>query len=158
MKPLSVLVLCLLAIGASTVSGEAKRRKHYTSSSYLDSYQFPDQPRNGYYDQEESSGESYQDFMDRHYPTSNGGYGGSNGGYGSSNGGYGSSNGGYGGYNNFQIPSLAGGGSRFDLEEGSGKHVISLRYLTDHYGYFWPFENQKQKIACCFFLSYINLF
>ena len=43
MKLLSLVFWCLIA---STTSGEAKKRKHYTSSSYLDSYQFPDQPSN----------------------------------------------------------------------------------------------------------------
>ena len=97
MKLLTVFLLFLASM-ASMVSGEAKRRKHYTSSSYLDSYQFPDQPRNGYIEEpEESSGESYSDFMDRYYGSS------------------------YGGAPNYQIPSL-GGGSRFDYQpEGSGK-------------------------------------
>ena len=100
MKLLSLVFWCLIA---STTSGEAKKRKHYTSSSYLDSYQFPDQPsssnqhnNNGYLEtEEESSGESYSDFMDRYY--------------------------GQGGSNNYQMPSLGG---RFDLEEGSGEDFV----------------------------------
>ena len=101
MKLLTVFLLFLASM-ASEVSGEAKRRKHYTSSSYLDSYQFPDQPRNGYIEEpEESSGESYSDFMDRYYGSS------------------------YGGAPNYQIPSL-GGGSRFDYQpEGSGRFLTS---------------------------------
>ena len=112
MKLLSLVFWCLIA---STTSGEAKKRKHYTSSSYLDSYQFPDQPSNpnhyqpnnnnnggyghgggGYLEaEEESSGESYSDFMDRYYH----------------------------GSNSYQMPSLGG---RFDLEEGSGEVFFFL--------------------------------